>query len=149
MASCRSFPRCQPAPASFGRRYLHAGNLLITDQGPIYIVDWDAPLLAPRERDLMVVGGGLMAGWLSPPEGEALFYRGYGDTALNQAALAYYRYQRIVEDIAAFCQQLLDSTDGGDDREQSLRYLTSNFLPQYVIEIARQADRTVSNLPRV
>jgi spectinomycin phosphotransferase len=37
---------------------LHAGNLHVTEGGAIYIVDWDDPSLAPRERDLMFIGGG-------------------------------------------------------------------------------------------
>ena len=121
---------------------LHAGNLLIEPGGRIYIVDWDSPILAPKERDLMYAGGGLMGGWRPAGEEETLFYRGYGDTWVNQAALAYYRYHRIVEDIAVFCQQLLDSTGGGDDREQALIYLKSNFLPDGAIAIARSQDRT-------
>ena len=38
---------------------IHAGNLLIDVHGALYIVDWDDPILAPKERDLMFVGGGL------------------------------------------------------------------------------------------
>ena len=82
----------------------------------------------------------MMAGWRSPQEEEALFYNGYGDVPVDQRALAYYRYERIVEDIAVYCQQLLLSTEGGDDRQQSLRYLASNFLPGGVIAIARAQD---------
>ena len=56
------------------------------------------------------------------------------------APLAYYRYERIIEDIAVYCEQLLLSNDGGADREQTLRYLMSNFKPNGAIEIAWQAD---------
>jgi spectinomycin phosphotransferase len=51
-------------------------------------------------------------------------------------ALAYYRYERIVQDIAVYCEQLFLSDEGGEDREQSWQYLRSNFLPQGTIEIA-------------
>ncbi len=44
---------------------LHAGNIHTALDGTLYIVDWDAPILAPKERDLMVAGGGLMGGWRS------------------------------------------------------------------------------------
>lgn len=121
---------------------LHAGNILITASGALYIVDWDNPILAPKERDLMFIGGGQFANVRTPREEERLFYRGYGQVQLDACALAYYRYERIVEDIAAFCEQLLLSEDGGKDREQSLRYLISNFLPGHTIEIAYQSDRT-------
>lgn len=122
---------------------IHAGNLLIQDDGHFYIVDWDNPLLAPKERDLMSIGAGLMGGWRSPQEEERLFYQGYGSTTLDSAALAYYRYERIIDDIAVFCEQLLGTTEGGEDREQSFTYLASNFAPKGTIEIACASDATL------
>ena len=121
---------------------LHAGNLLVTDTGDFFIVDWDTIILAPRERDLMYIGGGQGFPGHTPLEEQELFYRGYGPTGLDQVGLAYYRYERIVEDIAAFCEQLLLSADGGQDREQWFRWLRSNFLPNNTIAIARSADAT-------
>ena len=41
---------------------IHGGNILIrTDGQPpvLYILDWDDPILAPKERDLMFIGGGI------------------------------------------------------------------------------------------
>ena len=49
------------------------------------------------------------------PENIALFYQGYGQAAVDQTVLAYYRYERIVQDIAAYCQQLLLTDEGGAD----------------------------------
>ena len=121
---------------------IHAGNVLIQDDGRFFIVDWDNPLLAPKERDLMSIGAGLMGGWRSPQEEERLFYQGYGSTTLDPVALAYYRYARIIDDIAVFCEQLLGSTAGGEDRAQSFTYLASNFAPEGTIEIAYASDAT-------
>ena len=121
---------------------IHAGNVLIDTNGDLYIVDWDDPILALKERDLMYPGGGQFAGWRTPHEEEALFYQGYGPTTVDPAALAYYRYERILVDIAIYCEQLLSSNAGGEDREQALRYFMSNFLPNGTIEIAYQADKT-------
>ncbi|HSG16803.1 MAG TPA: hypothetical protein VLE70_10850 [Anaerolineae bacterium] len=50
-------------------------NVLIDAAGAFFIVDWDEAILAPKERDLMSIGGGLMGGWKSPQEEEAWFYR--------------------------------------------------------------------------
>ena len=119
---------------------LHAGNILIADDGTFYLVDWDNPILAPKERDLMYAGGGQFGATRTPAEEERLFYRGYGQTQIDRAALAYYRYERIVEDIAVYCEQILLTNDGGADRPQALRYLMSNFLPDGTLEIARRAD---------
>ena len=117
---------------------IHPGNLLLGAKDALYIVDWDNPVLAPKERDLMLIGGCLT--WNSPRQ-EALFYQGYGPTEIDPTALAYYRYERIIQDIAAYCQQLLLSSAGGQDREQSFAYFASIFLPGHEIEIARERDR--------
>ncbi len=122
---------------------IHAGNLLLAEDGAFYIVDWDNPILAPRERDLMFIGGGIGHIWNSPRE-EALFYQGYGAAELDLSALAYYRYERILEDIAAFCEQILGVQGGRDDRERGLGFFTSCFQPGGVIDIARNTDQRLN-----
>jgi spectinomycin phosphotransferase len=122
---------------------IHASNVLVNGRNALYIVDWDDLLLAPKERDLMFIGGAQGFVGNNAQTEEALFYHGYGPAAINPRALAYYRYERIIEDIALFCEQLLLSNAGGQDRAQSLRYLVSNFLPDGTIEAARRADREV------
>jgi spectinomycin phosphotransferase len=121
---------------------VHAGNILIDGKDMLYIVDWDNPILAPKERDLMFVGGAQGFTGHTPQEEEILFYRGYGQTQVDQFALAYYRYERIIEDIAVYSEQLLSTDDGGEDRKESLGYLKSNFLPGNTIEIAYKSDKT-------
>jgi spectinomycin phosphotransferase len=128
---------------------IHAGNILIDANDGFYIVDWDDPILAPKERDLMFIGGGLLGKWRTPREEETLFYRGYGQTRIDPTALAYYRYERIIQDIAVFCERIVLKTEGDEDREQSFQYLTSNFLPNSTIEIAYKSDKTLGNYSRV
>lgn len=121
---------------------MHAWNLLIGQDGELYLVDWDTLVLAPKERDLMFVGAGLGDSGYSPEEEEKLFYDGYGQTEINQYAIAYFRYARIVEDIALFCDQIFSSRENLEDRKQALLYLKSNFLPGGTIETAYLADLT-------
>lgn len=121
---------------------IHAGNVLMGTDGMLYIVDWDNPILALKERDLMYAGGGQFANRRTPQEEETLFYQGYGPALVNQAALAYYRYERIIEDMAIYCKQLLSSDEGGDDRAQSLQYFLSNFEPDGTINIAYRFDKS-------
>src|SRR5262249_44778963 len=104
---------------------IHAGNILIDANDALYIVDWDNPILAPKERDLMFAGGAQFGSRRTPHEEEALFYQGYGQTQIDPIAIAYYRYERIVQDIAIYCEQLFLTDEGGEDREQSLHYLMS------------------------
>ena len=119
---------------------IHGGNVLISRNDELYIVDWDNPILAPKERDLMFIGGGIDYLWKSQRE-EAIFYEGYGKTEINIAALAYYRYERVVEDLAVICEQLLLTDEGGADRERSYGWFTSNFEPGQTIEIAEKTDK--------
>jgi hypothetical protein len=52
-------------------------------------VVWDDVLPAPKESDLMFIGGGIDEIWKMEREVD-VFYEGYGTTELNLAALAYY-----------------------------------------------------------
>ena len=119
---------------------IHASNVLVGEDGSFHMVDWDAPLLAPKERDLMYIGGaqGFVGG--SAAQEEEHFYRGYGQVKVDWSAVAYYRYARIVEDLALYGEQLLLSAAGGADRPQALIYVRSNFLPDGTIDAARRAD---------
>lgn len=119
---------------------IHAGNVLIDPDGKLYVVDWDTLVMAPRERDLMFIGAGISPNWRSQQERD-WFYAGYGPAEINQTALAYYRIERIVQDIAAFGEQLFDSAEGGDDRQQALRWMTGQFASGDVIEIALATDQ--------
>jgi spectinomycin phosphotransferase len=132
--------RKQPLEFILCHADIHAWNLLIADNGALYMVDWDTLIFAPKERDLMFVGGGLGGNGHSPQAEQALFFQGYGPTRIDPIALAYYRYERILEDIAVFCEQIFLADKGGEDRNQALEYLESNFLPNGVLEIARQSD---------
>jgi len=118
---------------------IHPGNLHMTPSGAIFIVDWDNPLLAPKERDLNLIGGGGLGPWRSIQESE-LFYKGYGSTKIDHQALSYYRYERIVIDMAEFCKQLFLTSEGGEDRQQSYQYFTGQFEPGADIELAIKND---------
>ena len=118
---------------------IHGGNILISNKDELYIVDWDDPILAPKERDLMFIGGGIDEIWKTKRE-EAVFYEGYGKTDINLSALTYYRYERVIEDLVVICEQLLLTDEGGADRERSYGWFTSNFEPGQTIEIAEKTD---------
>jgi spectinomycin phosphotransferase len=118
---------------------IHAGNVLIDGNAKIYIVDWDEPIMAPKERDLMFIGGGVGNVWNKPHE-EKLFYRGYGKTEVDLTILTYYRHERIVEDIAVYSRELLLTTAGGKNRPEMCSQFIDMFAPQGVVEIAFKTD---------
>lgn len=114
---------------------IHGGNVLMDGNNTIYIVDWDAPMMAPKERDLMFIGGGVGNVWNKPHE-EELFYQGYGKTEINPAILSYYRLERIVEDIAIYGQELLLTSAGGQERHIKFKHFIDMFASNGVVEIA-------------
>lgn len=114
---------------------IHGGNVLIDESGSIFIVDWDDPIMAPKERDLMFIGGGVANVWNNPRE-EEFFYKGYGKAKINRIILAYYRHERVVEDIAEYGQALLLTLDGGEDRMEMFKQFRGMFEPNGVVDIA-------------
>lgn len=118
---------------------IHGGNVLLAGNDNIYIVDWDDPIMAPKERDLMFIGGGVANVWNKPHE-KIFFYKGYGTTEVNSTILAYYRHERIVEDIAEYGHALLLTTAGGEDRQEMYRHFIAMFEPNGVVDIAFKTD---------
>jgi spectinomycin phosphotransferase len=118
---------------------LHPGNLFLSDHGAAYIVDWDDAILAPKEHDLMLLGAG-MGG--DGPQQEELFYKGYGPTQVDRPALTYYRYVRIVLDLAAFGDQVFSTRGEGEDRAQAVDYFKLQFSAGNVVESAIQSDES-------
>ncbi len=119
---------------------IHGGNVLMDGNDIIYMVDWDDPIMAPKERDLMFIGGGVANIWNRPHE-EKYFYKGYGKTEINRTILAYYRHERIVEDIALYGQQLLLTSVG--NRIESYKHFIAQFEPQGVVDIAFETDESL------
>lgn len=79
---------------------VHPWNLLVSQEGKIYVVDWeDGPLIAPRERDLIFF---VRTEFWSPVEErqESLLLEGYGDTEIDRAAVSYFQLERVIEDLA-------------------------------------------------
>jgi spectinomycin phosphotransferase len=122
---------------------MHPGNLFLVEQASLFIVDWDYPRMSPKERDLMFIGGGHGFVNRTAQEEESFFYQAYGPADIDPIALAYYRYERNLFDIAVLSGQVLTSKEGGKDRAQFLEYLGYSFLPNGPVEIALQ-----SNIPQ-
>jgi len=87
----------------------------------------------------MFIGGGVANVWNNPDE-EECFYKGYEKTYINRNILAYYRHERIVEDIAIYSQQLLLTTDGGKERKIMYKHFINMFDPRGVVNIAFKTD---------
>lgn len=119
---------------------MHGGNVLIDSHEALFVVDWDEPIMAPKERDLMFIGGSVGNVWNKPDE-EKLFYEGYGQVSVDMQLLAYYRHERVVEDIALYGHDLLLTTDGGEDRPKMFTQVAEMFDANGAVEMAFRTDR--------
>lgn len=120
---------------------IHAGNILIASDESFYIVDWDSPILAPKERDLMFIGGGVGNVWNSPTDA-AYFYEGYGEVNIDKTLLSYYRCERIIEDIAIYGEDLLFPNYHTDESKLiNLHHFKAMFEKNGVVDIALNHGR--------
>jgi spectinomycin phosphotransferase len=115
---------------------LHTWNVLVESTGRLWIADWDEAVLAPRERDLMFVVGGIGHGLVTPSD-TASFLEGYGQVPVDPALLAYYRCAWAVQDIAAYGEQaLLSPTAGETSRRAAVEGFQDLFAPGNIVDVA-------------
>ena len=85
----------------------------------------------------MFIGGGVGGIWNDEQEA-AWFYQGYGQAEIDLLALSYYRYERIVVDIAEYAAQIFGMQGSVEEREKGLG-LRNQFSPNNVVEIAHRS----------
>ncbi len=139
--AARAYARCyaETREAPFLRLChadIHTANVLIGDDRQFWFVDWDGAALVLRERELLFVVGGISATLVGPKEG-AWFFAGYGATAIDPLALAYYRYARAVGDIGAYGEQLLFRPGrSAASARAALAMLMGLFKPGEIVSLA-------------
>jgi len=123
---------------------LHTWNVLLDTAQQLWLVDWDETILAPKERDLMFVVGGIGRDLVSPHE-TTCFLQGYGDTAIDPHALVYYRYAWAVQDMGAYGERVFFSPDLGEEtRRDALHGFMDMFEPGNIVAIAFASDSIAS-----
>jgi spectinomycin phosphotransferase len=79
---------------------IHPFNIMATSQG-LLMLDWDAIMLAPRERDLMFYAGDMRS--------SSDFHRAYGSgCALNEDLITYYAYEWVLQEWTDYIGRLFD-----------------------------------------
>ncbi|SCL27921.1 spectinomycin phosphotransferase [Micromonospora rhizosphaerae] len=119
----------------------HLGNLLLGPEGRVWLIDWDDAVLAPRERDLMFVVGGVLAFAPVTAAQQAAFFEGYGSMELEPLRLAYHLGVRALDDISSWAGDVADADRPEADRVRALRIVEGLLSPVGLITLARQALR--------
>jgi len=119
--------RSRGLPSVLCHTDIHLGNILVDDSGGLFVVDWDAPLLAPAEKDLVLVLSGLSGEHAATDAQIALFWRGYGARPVDPVALEFYRCVRRLEDITSFAANLLRDDVGEATRRDDLYWFVRQF----------------------
>jgi spectinomycin phosphotransferase len=115
---------------------LHTWNVLVDAEQRLWVVDWDEAILAPKERDLMFVVGGIVHDLVTPGDNES-FFQGYGEATVDQRLLAYYRHAWAVQDIAAFAEHaLLTPTLTAATRDAAVDGFMQLFEPGNIVDLA-------------
>ena len=120
---------------------IHKANIMIDQQDHIRIVDWDEVIVAPRERDLMFfVEDGHDSHRVSA------FLEGYGDTDINPLAIAYYRYDWVVQEFSDYGERiLLNGALSTSEKQFALDEFIDLFRDGDVIDAALASDANLKN----
>ncbi len=124
-----------PPPFVLCHADIHRANIIIDAADAIHIVDWDETIIAPAERDLMFF---LYDGHSRADT--AAFFDGYGEAPINWLALAYYKYDWVLQEFADYGERVFLSPDiGAADLALARREFEGLFAPDDVIDRAHQA----------
>lgn len=103
------------------------GNILIGNDGRLYLIDWDNPILAPKERDLVFFQDRMLP-----------FMKGYssviGETQMNNDMKRFYEYEWNVQEIADFGERILFQHNSSEQNHHDLTR-TKEFLIEAGIEV--------------
>jgi spectinomycin phosphotransferase len=108
---------------------LHEDNILVKDK-EIFIVDWDNPMLAPKERDLMFMIG---------TKNEGSFFIGYGKTTIDKQVMAYYLYEWVIQDMCDYLARVFTEQDSGSSiKKAAMKSFCQLFEPGNAVDKADQ-----------
>jgi len=90
------------------------GNIMANKEGDVYLIDWDEPILAPKEKDLMFFGKTMEA-----------FMRGYriysADTTINTDVVSFYKHLWNINEVVDFGERLLLNNASDDENTHNLK----------------------------
>ena len=105
---------------------LHTANMIRGQANQVFLIDWDDVMLAPKERDFIFVGEAPANG--SPRQDIAPFFQGYGPTEIDWVALSYYLWERVIQDVIAFAEEVFLRDDLGEvTKIESVQFFRNNL----------------------
>ncbi len=112
---------------------IHQANIMIDTNGQIHIVDWDGVIIAPKERDLMFFD-------ITEMSLDNGFFAGYQHIDVNKVAIAYYRYEWVVQEFAEWAAWIVDDPHRPKgEKEYALSEFKKLFSAGDVVETAHAA----------
>jgi spectinomycin phosphotransferase len=97
------------------------------------LIDWDDVMLAPRERDLMFFTGKEQEPFLSSYDKTKAFN-------LNHTAIAYYKYEWVVQEIGDYGSQIFFRNVDEITKQHALQEFYKLFAPDDVVQEAYAFD---------
>jgi spectinomycin phosphotransferase len=120
---------------------IHTANVLVDREGHLFVVDWDGTMFAPKERDLMFIVGERS----NTSDQEQAFMEGYGTTDIDWQAIAYYRYEWVVQEIAEYAKLVFIASDVGDiTKADAVRGFKQLFDSGDVVEQAYDSEKWIT-----
>ena len=99
---------------------LHPANLLRDPAGRVFVIDWDEVMLAPKERDFI---------YIREPHAAA-FFQGYGQAEIDWVSLAYYLWERVVQDLIACAKDVCFRNDFKEEAKADAARLFHRVLAE-------------------
>jgi spectinomycin phosphotransferase len=114
---------------------LHPGNIIRTQNNQVFLIDWDDVMLAPKERDFLFVDEAPLDG--SAQHEQNPFFQGYGSAEIDWIALTYYRWERVVQDVIAFAQEVFFRDDLSEEaKANAVRLFRAIFSAGNTVDAA-------------
>ena len=87
------------------------------EQCNVFIVDWDEVMMAPKERDFIFLNEGSFYGLA----GDSItpFIQGYGHTEIDWLMLTYYKFERAIQDLIAYTEEVLFKDDSAGKKKKA------------------------------
>ena len=103
---------------------LHGENLMMDDQGNLYILDWEGAMTAPPEHDLFFFAWDDSFWDLFLPNYE----REFGPVSLDSNVFGFYYYRRNLEDLTAWIVRILYHNTDEEQDQADLRWVVEDCI---------------------